>query len=70
MEHTVNIIYDGISLEVTGINHEPEQETGFKGGFGAKYIILIDHLGNEQNVFSWFGNKQIEEINRLAVYEI
>lgn len=70
MEHTVRIFYDGIALEVNGIYEEPEEETGYKGGFGAEEIILIDHLGNEKNIYSWFGNKQIEEINRLAVNEI
>ena len=69
MNDSHTITYDGISLYVSGTYEEPEEETGFKGGFGAEEIILQDHLGNEVNIFSWFGNIQIEEINRIVVEE-
>ncbi len=68
-ENSHTIIYDNISLYVTGIFEEREGETDFGGGFGATEILLQDHLGNEQNIFSWLSNSQIEEINRIATEE-
>lgn len=63
------IIYDGISLYITGEYEEREEEVDFGGGFGATEIILKDHEGNEQNIFHWFGNSAIEEINRIVTEE-
>lgn len=63
------IIYDGISLYITGEYNEREDNVDFGGGFGASEILLQDHLGNEQNIFSWLSNSQIEEINRIVTEE-
>ncbi len=68
-ENSHTIIYDNISLYVTGIFEKIEEETDFGGGFGASEILLQDHLGNEQNIFSWLSNSQIEEINRIVTEE-
>lgn len=69
MTHTHTIIYHGISLYVVGEYEEREEEVDFGGGFGATEIILHDHEGNEQNIFHWFGNSAIEEINRIVTEE-
>lgn len=63
------IIYDEISLRIVGNFEEPEDETGFKGGFSSEEIYVTDQLGSEMNIYSWLNNGAIQEINRIVVEE-
>jgi len=69
MKNSHTITYHSISLYVIGEYEEREEEVDFGGGFGATEIILKDHEGNEQDIFHWFSNPAIEEINRIVTEE-
>ncbi len=65
--HTIK--FRGLSVYVKGIYEKPEEETNYKGGFGATNVIIQDHEGNEADWFYYFDNSDIEEINRIVFEE-
>jgi hypothetical protein len=69
MKNSHTIIYDGISLYVTGFYDERDEEVDSGGGFGLTEILLQDHEGNEKDILHWFGNSAIEEINIIVTEE-
>lgn len=64
METTHNITYDGVDYEIQGNYEEPEEETGFKGGFSWSLITI------EGMDVSWHLNDNtIDKLVELVIEE-
>ena len=61
---THNINYDGVDYEVTGEWDEPEEETGYKGGFSWMQIKI-----NDMDVSQHLNDNTIERLCELVVEE-
>ena len=61
---THNIKYQGVDYEVKGNYDEPENETGYKGGFSWMKILI-----NDQDVSDHLKNSTIEKLVELVIEE-
>jgi len=64
MEVTHNIDYEGIDFEITGNYEEPEEETGYKGGFSYSQIFI-----NSVDVTWMLNDSTIDRLVELVVEE-
>lgn len=61
--HRIN--YYGLELEVYGNYDEPEEETGYKGGWSSEQILN----DNDIDIVWMLRDSVIDEINRIVLEE-
>ena len=61
-QHT--IIYEGLEMTVFGAYDQPEESTGYKGGWSTELIEV-----NGIDIYWMLNEKTIEQINDIIVYE-
>jgi hypothetical protein len=58
------ITYDGIEFKVVGEYEQPEEETGYKGGWSTEAVYIED-----VNVYDMLNNYTLSMIGRMVVEE-
>lgn len=59
---THNVNYDGVDYEVTGEWDEPENETGYRGGFSWRKISI-----NDMDVSNHLNQETIDTLQEMVV---
>ena len=57
--HTIN--YEGLQMGIVGNYENPEEETGFKGGWSTALIIV-----NEIDIYWMLNEKTLDRINEIV----